>query len=134
MSTDRNTLSLCANCGKGEEEGTSLKKCGACRMVKYCSAACQKAHRSQHKKECRKRAAELHNEALFTQPPQLEEDCPICFLRMPSLHSGKRFQGCCGKVICSGCICAGVHQGDDALCPFVELRPLLQKRMQYKWS
>ena len=44
MSTDRNTLSLCANCGKGEEESTSLKKCGACRMVKYCSALPVKKH------------------------------------------------------------------------------------------
>ena len=119
MSTDINTLSLCANCGKGEEESTSLKKCGACRMVKYCSAACQKAHRSQHKKECRKRAAELHNEALFTKPPpQLEEDCPICFLRLPRLHAGSRFQGCCGKTICCGCYHAGAMVGADQLCPF----------------
>ena len=106
MSLDDNDellLSTCANCGKGEEESGHLKKCGACMSVRYCSAACQKAHRLQHKKECRKRAAELHDEALFKQPPQKEE-CPICFLTLPSLHWGKRYQACCGKVICSGCI------------------------------
>ena len=116
MSTDNNDM--CANCGKGEEESISLKKCGACKMVKYCSAACQHAHRPQHKKECKIRAAELHDEALFKQPP-LPEDCPICFLRMPSLHSGRRYQACCGKIICSGCIFAvDTMTSGDFLCPF----------------
>ena len=107
----------CANCGKGEEESVALKNCVACKLVKYCSRDCQKAHRSQHKKECRKRAAELHDEKLFKQPPR-KEDCPICFLQLPSLGIGNRYQTCCGKVICSGCIHAGVMMGDDKLCPF----------------
>ena len=110
-------MSSCANCGKGEEESNNLKKCGACMSVKYCSAACQKAHRPQHKKECKKRAAELHDEALFKQPP-LEEECPICFLRLPSLEKGIRYQSCCGKIMCCGCIHAGARVGDDQLCPF----------------
>ena len=71
------TTTTCANCGKGEEEIGNLKSCVACKMVKYCNAACQKAHRPQHKKACNKRATELHKEALFKQPPQ-KEDCPIC--------------------------------------------------------
>ena len=95
-------------------------------MVKYCSRDCQKAHRPQHKKECRKRAAELHDEELFKQPPQ-EEDCPICFQTLPTLLSGKKYQACCGKVICTGCIIAGV--GDDIIyVPFAELRLLLMMR------
>ena len=53
-------------------------------MVQYCSAACQKAHRPQHKRVCKKRAAEIFDEALFKQPP-LNEDCPICFFAS-SLH------------------------------------------------
>ena len=61
--------------------------------VKYCSAACQKAHRPQHKKECKKRAAELLDEALFKQPPP-DEDCPICFLTLPSLHTGSKYKSC----------------------------------------
>ena len=52
MSTDNNDNDMCANCGKGEEESISLKKCGACMSVKYCSAACQKEHWPQHKKDC----------------------------------------------------------------------------------
>src|SRR6056300_476560 len=65
------------NCGKGE--GCQLKKCSACKMVQYCSVDCQKAHRPQHKRECKKRAAEIFDKDLFKQPPQ-KEDCPICFL------------------------------------------------------
>jgi len=101
-------VSICANCGKGEEESNKLKACTACKMVKYCSRECQIAHRSQHKKECRKRAAELHDEKLFKQPPP-DEDCPICFLLLPTLESGRKYQTCCGKMICSGCTYAPVY-------------------------
>ena len=111
---DGNTSS-CANCGKGEENSITLKKCGACKMVKYCSSSCQKAHRPQHKKECKKRAVELHEEALFKQPP-LEDDCPICFLRMPTLVQSRQYMSCCGKVICSGCIVAVKKRA--SICPF----------------
>ena len=90
----------CANCGKGEEESVALKNCVACKMVKYCGRDCQKAHRPQHKNECRLRAAELHDEALFKYPPK-DKDCPICFMRMPTLETGRRYQTCCGKLICS---------------------------------
>ena len=93
---------ICANCGKGEDINNKLKACMACKMFKYCNRECQIAHRPQHKKECRKRAADLHDEELFKQPPPLD-DCPICFIRLPSLESGYRYQTCCGKMICGGC-------------------------------
>ena len=113
---------ICANCGKGEESSFSLKACTACKLVKYCNRECQIAHRSQHKKACKKRAAELHEEALFKQPPTVD-DCPICFLRMPVLDTGRRYMSCCGKVVCSGCIYAPVYddQGnevDNQKCSF----------------
>ena len=114
MSTD-NFLE-CANCGKGEESSGELKLCTACKMVKYCSRDCQKAHRSQHKKECRKRAAELHNAKLFKQPPQ-KEDCPICFLKLPTLRTGERYESCCGNFICCGCMRAMTTSGKKK-CPF----------------
>ena len=59
----------------------------------------------------------ISDEDLFKMPTQLDE-CPICFLRMPSLDTGRRCNTCCGKVICSGCIHAGAMVGDDKLCPF----------------
>ena len=114
---DITSISTCANCGRGEESTGDLKGCTACKVVKYCNRDCQIAHRPQHKKECRKRAAELHDEALFKQPPQ-NEDCPICFLRLPTLESGYRHKTCCGKRICSGCIHAVCLTTGDNICPF----------------
>jgi len=110
---------MCANCGKGGEgdNDIQLKTCTACKMVKYCSRECQIAHRPQHKKECRRRVAELHDEKLFKVPPPLD-DCPICFLRMPSLGSGKVYMACCGKMICGGCVHAVSLEDNDQLCPF----------------
>ena len=114
---------LCANCGKGEEESHKLKNCTACKLVKYCNRDCQIAHRPQHKKECKKRAAELHDENLFAEPLSQHGDCPICFLRLPTLETGRRYKTCCGKMICSGCMYAPLYdnQGnevDNEKCPF----------------
>ena len=113
----------CANCGKEGANNT----CNKCKQVKYCNAACKKKHRHKHKKQCEehlkhlaelqeeenKRAAELRDIELFKQPPLLFGDCPICFLLLPNLMSGKKYQSCCGKWICSGCI----HAMDE-ICPF----------------
>src|SRR5210317_2629953 len=92
---------FCANCGKGE--GCELKCCTGCKMVKYCNRDCQIAHRPQHKRACKKRAAELYDEKLFREPPPPEE-CPICMLSLPltennDTHNGKNFYTCCGKTI-----------------------------------
>ena len=102
--------------------------CNKCNSVKYCNAACKKKHRSKHKKACERRVAELHDERLFKQPPQLEEDCPICFLRMPSISSVQMYMACCGKIICSGCYYAPVYdnQGnkvDGKKCPYCRTPP-----------
>jgi len=113
-------ISICANCAK---EGSDINNtCNKCKMVKYCNAACKKKHRHKHKKECERYIAEQHDEELFKQPPP-KEDCPICFLRIPTLKTGRRYYACCGKVICSGCVHAPVYddQGnvvDNQKCPF----------------
>ena len=98
--TCTNKVDVCANCGK--DGGDGLKACTACKMAKYCNRDCQIAHRSKHKKACRKRAAEIRDEALFKHPPP-NKDCPICLLRLPSLVSGSTYYPCCGKIICGGC-------------------------------
>jgi len=127
-----NDISVCANCGK---EGAN-NVCNKCKQVKYCNAVCKKVHKKKHKKQCEEYiklatekhneelriAAELHDKKLFRQPPP-KEDCPICFLRMPSLASGSIYYACCGKEICSGCVHAPVYddQGnevDNRKCPF----------------
>ena len=118
MSTDN----TCANCGKGEENSGDLKACTACKLVKYCNRNCQIAHRPQHKKACKKRAAELHDEQLFKE--HAREECPICMLPLPvydhQITTGRAFFSCCGKDICIGCIDAMIETGGKnmKLCPF----------------
>ncbi len=96
------TMMCCASCGKAAADDITLKFCTACKLVKYCSVECQKIHRPQHKKACKKRAAEIRDDNLFTQPDGTHlGECPICCLPLPldiwALNS------CCCKYICKGC-------------------------------
>ena len=84
MSGTPDNDSRCANCGKGEEASISLKSCTACKLVKYCNRECQIAHRPQHKKECRKRAAELYDDKLYKEVEP--EDCPYVLYRTGPLR------------------------------------------------
>ncbi|EJK53443.1 hypothetical protein THAOC_27126, partial [Thalassiosira oceanica] len=84
---------ICANCGKTGSVTVKLKNCTACRLVKYCSVDCQRAHRKQHKKACKQRAAELKDEQLYSQGHERPEGdfCPLCTLPIPmpvDEHSG----------------------------------------------
>lgn len=112
---------VCANCGKKGGDGVKLKNCTACLLVKYCGVDCQKAHRKQHKKACKKRAAELKDKRLYSQGHErLEGDfCPICTLPV-KLPTGKHssVKVCCMKRVCQGCSLAAFKMGIDDKCPF----------------
>ena len=132
-------VSVCANCGKDSSSGEINNTCNKCKMAKYCNAACKKKHRHKHKKQCEEylklaaeRAAELHDEKLFKQPPPLE-DCPICFLRLPYIVSSRRYKTCCGKVICCGCIRAPLYdnQGNKLITKSVHFAEVhIQSQMR----
>ena len=136
----------CADCGSEAGGGVSLKMCKSCMVSKYCNANCQKNHWPKHKNICKKRAAELRDEALFKDPPE-KEDCPICFLPMPSLliacmtlppatlssvpiydfalaneesaNIGTEiYYSCCGKSVCGGCMHSFMQSGNNGTCPF----------------
>jgi len=120
---------MCASCGIPAGDDIKLKNCTACYLVKYCSIKCQKEHRSQHKKECKKRAAELRDELLFKQPESSHlGDCPICFipLPLPPRHKNKMnevsYHLCCSKSICLGCVYESrlkiAEQSLEQKCPF----------------
>ena len=102
-------------------------------MVKYCSRDCQVAHRPNHKKECKRRAAELFDEELFKDPPERPE-CPICMLPLPFGDCSVQFNSCCGKLICLGCVHAqkkedcrnGKALQDCEACPFCRTPPPLE--------
>jgi tetratricopeptide (TPR) repeat protein len=127
------------------EGGVSLKICKPCMGVKYCNAICQRKHWPTHKKDCKRRVAELRDEALFKDPPP-KEDCPICFLPMPNKliccaslppatlssvpiydfavaneelanKQMETYCPCCGKSICRGCV-HSFHMSENDKCPF----------------
>ena len=121
------TANKCANCGKGEENSGDLKACTACKMVNYCNRECQIAHRPQHKKACKKRAAELYDEKLFREHPRDEltsDECPICMLSLPLDEAQIVFESCCGKKICDGCINTMFETGGKDICPFCRTPPV----------
>ena len=137
-------MMFCASCGVAGGDDIQLKRCTACHLVRYCSVKCQKDHRSKHKKECKKRAAELRDELLFKQPEGSHfGDCPICCLPLPLDPSKSTLNPCCSKIICNGCHHA--NQKREALgrlqqtCPFCrkplpntdeEINELLMNRIE----
>ena len=134
----------CADCGK-DGGGVSLKACKSCMLVRYCNADCQKNHWAEHKRDCKRRVAELRDAALFKDPP-VKKDCPICFIPMPtrliscvSLPNAtissvpiydfavanveltkremEQYYPCCGKSICAGCVHSFICAGNIGKCP-----------------
>ena len=114
---------VCASCGKVAVDDVKLKICTACRLVKYCSDVCQKKHRPQHKRACKKRAAEIRDDNLFTQPDESHlGECPICCLPLPLDRKKSSIMSCCCKRICLGCSFANAkrefEQGLEQRCPY----------------
>eukprot|EP00577_Skeletonema_sp_RCC1716_P020426 CAMPEP_0113429262 /NCGR_PEP_ID=MMETSP0013_2-20120614/32349_1 /TAXON_ID=2843 ORGANISM="Skeletonema costatum, Strain 1716" /NCGR_SAMPLE_ID=MMETSP0013_2 /ASSEMBLY_ACC=CAM_ASM_000158 /LENGTH=303 /DNA_ID=CAMNT_0000317959 /DNA_START=31 /DNA_END=942 /DNA_ORIENTATION=- /assembly_acc=CAM_ASM_000158 len=104
LAEDENVMMCCAACGVAEVDDTKLKKCNGCYLVKYCGVKCQRNHRPQHKRECKKRAAELRDEILFKQNESSDlGDCPICCLPLSNDDDKSILMGCCSKRICIGC-------------------------------
>ena len=133
----------CASCGIAGIDDVKLKDCSACHLVKYCSVKCQKDHRPRHKKECKKRAAELMDEILLKQPEGNHlGDCPICCLPLPYDQSKSALMSCCSKIICKGCNFAHEIREIERRhhkCPFCrkdlpytdeEINELLMKRVE----
>jgi hypothetical protein len=94
-------MMCCASCGNTERDDIKLKKCTACKSVRYCSDQCQKEHKAQHKRDCKKRVAELRDEILFTQPESTHEGyCPICFVPLSLDPKYSSVMTCCSNLIC----------------------------------
>ncbi len=123
-------LQRCSSCGVAGGDDMKLKDCSACHLVKYCSVKCQKDHRPQHKKDCKKRAAELKDEILFKQPESTHfGDCPICCLPLPLDPQFSMLNSCCSKTICIGCVYANQKREIEGRlehkCPFCRKPALL---------
>ena len=103
-----NHPSCCASCGIAEIDDIKLTDCDGCDLVKYCSDECQASHKSEHKEDCKKRAAEIREEILLKQPEgSYMGDCPICCLPISFDQLDKPTESsmmmCCSKSICNGC-------------------------------
>jgi hypothetical protein len=100
----------------------------ACHSVRYCGVKCQRNHRPQHKRDCKKRAAELRDEILFKQPESSHYgDCPICCLPLSIDDTKSSIMACCSKTICNGCDYANkIRELKEKLeqnCPRERLQP-----------
>jgi hypothetical protein len=116
-------MMCCAACGMAEDGDIKLKKCNACKSVRYCSVKCQRDHRPQHKTDCKKRAADLRDEILFKQPKSSHlGDCPICCLPLRIDGMKSTMYSCCSKMICDGCGYANQTRAKEEMqkqkCPF----------------
>ena len=137
------TMMNCASCGEADGDDIKLKRC-ACKLVKYCSVKCQKHHRKQHKRDCKRRVAELNDEISFKQPESTHlGDCPICCLPLPIDREKCGSYLCCSKKICQGCEYANRKREIEGRlqhkCPFCrkalpeteeEANELLMKRIE----
>ncbi len=113
----------CANCGKADVDDVKLKQC-ACKLVRYCSVDCQKNHRPQHKKACKKRLAEIRDDRLFTQPEISHYgECPLCCLPLSIDPMQFREMSCCSKIICIGCSYAVIEKCLEQRCPYCREPP-----------
>lgn len=109
--------------GKEKKKGSTASEASVVeQLVDSLSLGCSDL--KEVDRQCRKLAAvKIDDEDLFKQPPlpPTDEDCPICFLRMPILSTGKMFKSCCGKVLCCGCTYAVMELSGYPLCPFCRI-------------
>jgi hypothetical protein len=123
----------CANCGMAEIDDIKLEQCDGCDLVKYCGDKCKQGHREQHEEECKKRAQEIHDGDVFTQPDGTHlGECPLCFLPMPLDTEKSTFKSCCSELICNGCVYAHHVKHGGRNCPFCREPPPFDEEEYHK--
>ena len=65
---------FCNSCGKERSEQETLSRCSRCKLVWYCSVACQQSDFGQHKRTCRRIAPEAENLKNFSE---VEDEEPM---------------------------------------------------------
>ena len=80
----KDDIPVCSNCEGPCQPGGSLRKCARCRLVSYCSKACQKQHwgKGGHSEHCvtpEQRRVVAPSEAKSTTDESEEDVCPVCY-------------------------------------------------------
>ena len=101
---ERTTIRNTGHANGGANGGVKLKKCTACHLVRYCSDACQQDHRPKHKRECKKRAAELRYMMKFYSSKRTLISVTVRFAVCCCLLMSKKtnLNSCCSKRTCKG--------------------------------
>ena len=113
-------LPKCANC-KGDDK--SLGKCERCRLVSYCSEACQKQHwKNDHKEMCftpEQRRVSAQPKVGTTTNESDEDTCPVCFepLQPISAASPAFVALPCSHEVHTACLGKLRRFGEQQSCP-----------------
>jgi hypothetical protein len=94
---------VCAHCKKAGGLGT-MKCCGRCKRVNYCSVECQKGHwkLGGHKKVCGKRCGSgARSDGVPATP--LKHPCPICLDTEDNAGEEPGMCFSCGQMFCDSC-------------------------------
>ena len=102
----------CANCASQEDE---LSLCGTCKLVMYCTKACQRQHwKHSHKLAC----VPVGQRGRLALPPRTADACPICLETMDTA-----FTLSCGHKIHAACRDSYFRISQDARCPLCRKLP-----------
>ena len=118
---------ICANCDGGPiGNGASLSKCARCRLVSYCSKACQKQHwgKGGHREHCvtpreRRVAAQAKVEVKSAESNNGDDVCPVCYelLFSSSAATPAIVALPCSHEVHPACLAKIRRFGEQQLCP-----------------
>jgi hypothetical protein len=95
----------CANCTTEDDD---LSLCGTCKLVMYCTKACQRQHWKSHRQTC----MPVGERGRLVLPPRSGDTCPICLETMEQPVALP-----CGHKLHAACKDTYFRISSDARCP-----------------
>ena len=90
---------VCGHCGISESaEARTFSRCARCKLVPYCSEACQKVAWRSHKAVCQSQEEQAFldpREELLREHARTDFKCPIWFVPTPLAHALHLVVLCC---------------------------------------
>jgi len=120
----------CANCGVTDElNSVTLKSCGRCALVLYCSIRCQRRHWTAaggHKANCVPKSSEeripdsnrnAHESLSLSQIKEERSPCPVCLEPLPPTSEAIVAKLPCGHILRASCVEGLRSYGANQACP-----------------